>query len=75
MDVSTIKEKVKLSKKELLMMGCGMGVSTALLAIGFKTGMKFSEAKLSLGIQALWDADPSLKEQMWNAVAKVNEKK
>ena len=56
-------------------MGCGMGVSTALLAIGFKTGMKFSEAKLSLGIQALWDADPSLKEQMWNAVAKVNEKK
>ena len=60
----TKKDKIKLVVGGVL---CGLG----LIKFGYSIGCKHTELCISKGIDALWQQDPALREQMWNALEQV----
>lgn len=70
----TNKEDTKLTNKEKLLFAGGCVFVTGLLAVGYMTGSKFAQMRLSRGIEKCWEADPTLKEHMWSVIDKLNQK-
>ena len=61
-------DKTKLRKiRKGVLIGTGF-VVTGLL--GFKLGEQYFEKCMSIGIEYMWEKDPTLKEHMWDATNK-----
>lgn len=62
-----MKEKeCKLTKKRMLEI---FGV-TAIAVAAYIIGCKYTSACHSRGLEQLWEADPTLKDHMWDSLAK-----
>lgn len=48
-----------------------VGVAVLSLGIGYIIGGKCYERNITRAIEACWEADPTLKDHMWDAVVKV----
>lgn len=71
MKKNKIKELVKEHKMDILR-GAGACAGTLVIySVGYAVGYRDSARAISKGIDKMWEANPELKNLMWEALGKV----
>lgn len=75
MKKNKIKELVKEHKMDILR-GVGacagtFGVCSVIYGVGYAVGYRDSARAISKGIDKMWEANPELKNLMWDALGKI----
>lgn len=71
MGLKTKNEEKNCTNRDALMVAGGCVLSVALLATGFMMGQKYSATVTNLGLQTVFNSDPTLEEHMTKVLNEV----